>query len=175
MNNDQLMNLAKPLVAQQDVEKKSDQKLSEILGHIDNINIKNSDQNNELDNLELQLQALLGDVKQTTETEDNNLAVMALEDLLLETDKIEVEQVEILDTVLTDEREDWTTFKQRYEEYAQRQNLAINEDPFTQLMTESQKIAFQERMTYNEGDVARVWFLHVQHPPIFQKSPKPVL
>ncbi|WP_195318752.1 hypothetical protein [Weissella cibaria] len=151
MNNDQLMNLAKPLVAQQDVEKKSDQKLSEILGHIDNINIKNSDQNNELDNLELQLQALLGDVKQTTETEDNNLAVMALEDLLLETDKIEVEQVEILDTVLTDEREDWTTFKQRYEEYAQRQNLAINEDPFTQLMTESQKIAFQERIQEEFG------------------------
>ncbi|WP_270322208.1 hypothetical protein [Weissella confusa] len=151
MDNDQLKDLAKPLVVQQDIEKKADQKLSEISSHIDNINTKNNDQKNELDDLELQLQALLGDDKQSVETENNNLAAMALADLFLETDEIEVEQVEMLDTVLTDEGDDWATFKQRYAEYAERQNLEINDDPFTQLMTESQKIAFQERIQEEFG------------------------
>lgn len=151
MDNDQLKDLAKPLVVQQDIEKKADQKLSEISSHIDNINTKNNDQKNELDDLELQLQTLLGDDTQSVETENNNLAAMALADLFLETDEIEVEQVEMLDTVLTDESDDWATFKQRYAEYAERQNLEINDDPFTQLMTESQKIAFQERIQEEFG------------------------
>jgi uncharacterized protein (DUF1778 family) len=52
----------------------------------------------------------------------------------------------LLDTLDTDAEADWPTYLAQLEHYAQRHDLAFAQDPFHDLMTDSQRIALEKRI-----------------------------
>lgn len=154
LTNKQLEEYGNDLKVQKNITDKMNQQLNEMEVDTVKIVIQNKEDALNLADLDKQMENLIasqniptGDVIEETE-----LGLDALAELLTEVDDEEVSQVkkyQKIELLEISDKTTWDEYQHSYHQYAQDNSIDLTADPFKDLMTETEKIEFEERIQKN--------------------------
>lgn len=151
MHKDSLKNEANALLVQKYQVGNAQDKLVEVNRTLDTLQEKQKQQQSDLDDLLQTMNAFLeekGCKDFTLDKADEQEEFKALNAKLnsMSNQEISIPFIEELDSVDFNENMSWEDYLSSYKDYAQRNHIDLNKDPFESLMSPSQKAELQRRI-----------------------------
>jgi hypothetical protein len=147
MKNEYLRDEGNALRIQNDQLIKGVKKLSEIDHALSEIQKEQDENDILLDSMLNAMESLLDDQRITA---SENAFNKSLEELESELDNIDhhskVTSVSELDNITLEDDDSWDDYLKKVEDYANKHNIDLQEDPFKHLMTKTQQIELQKRI-----------------------------
>lgn len=124
-------------------------RLAELSGNLDKLNSLSSRNNSKLDQLLFEAEELMRvqalDVRKIT-VEDNTLGNSMIELTDSEKQSQSSPTYTEIDTIAVAESDNWTTYLDKIEKYAEKHSIDLTEDPFSHLLSSHEKSAIAKRI-----------------------------